>query len=297
MKGANIRVLVADDEPDIGLLLCRYLSCDGYDCSTALSGEEALRLLEAEEFHLLIADIMMPGMSGIDLLNIVRSLYPKLAVLMVTGVDDRDTGILALELGAYGYIVKPFERNEILINAANALERRRLAIAQRDKTPSSMPSARPDLRRRQAIRISARQAVKRIRSGMDSATLMKKFNLSAKALHSLQDQLVAAGHLRQSEISQLEFADPGTVMIDLSEAFHPMHDSQKPEISASDALKCIRSGMDDSDLVKRYKISAKGLRSLFRKLVAAGVVDRSELDRRMSETHNWAILEEDTGEG
>ena len=76
-----------------------------------------------------------------------------------------------------------------------------------------------------------------------------------------------------------------------------MKDSQKPEISAADALKCIRSGMDDSDLMKRYKISAKGLRSLFRKLVAAGVVDRSELDRRMSETHRWAILEEDTGEG
>jgi len=286
MKGANIRVLVADDEPDIGRLLCRYLSCDGYDCSTALSGEEALRLLEVEEFHLLIADIMMPGMSGIDLLNIVRSLYPELAVLMVTGVDDRDTGILALELGAYGYVIKPFERNEILINVANALDRRRLAIAQRDKTPSSLPSARADLRRREAIRISATQALECIRSGMDNAVLMKRFNLSAKALHSLLDQLVAAGHLGQSEIAQLEFADPGTVMIDLSEAFHPTPDSQKLEISASDALKCIRSGMDDSDLMRRYKISAKGLRSLFRKLVAAGVIGRSELDRRMSETHN-----------
>ena len=49
-------------------------------------------------------------------------------MIMVTGVDDRDTGVLAVELGAYGYIVKPFERNEILISVANAIERRRLAL-------------------------------------------------------------------------------------------------------------------------------------------------------------------------
>jgi DNA-binding response OmpR family regulator len=293
MKRSNTKVLIVDDEPQVGQLLYRYLSSDGYDCSTALSGEEALKLLEAEEFHLLVTDIVMAGMSGVDLLNIVRPLYPQLAVLIVTSVDDRDTGVLALELGAYGYIIKPFERNEILINVANALERRRLAIVQREKTPSYVPVPNVNRKRPEPVRISAKQVLDCLRSSMDHAALMKRFNLSAKALYSLLDQLVAAGYLRQSEMTQLEFADPGTVVVDLSDTFRPAKDLQKPRISASDAVKCIKSGMHDSDLMERFNISAKGLRSLFRKMVAAGIIDQSALDKRMSQTHSWAVLEED----
>jgi putative two-component system response regulator len=84
--------------------------------------------LESGSFHLVVADIMMPGMSGIDLLTIIRSLFSDVAVIMVTGVDDRKTAIMTLELGAYGYVIKPFDRNEIIINVANALERRRLRL-------------------------------------------------------------------------------------------------------------------------------------------------------------------------
>ncbi len=73
---------------------------------------------------LVITDIMMPGMSGLDLLTLIRKDYPDVVVVMVTAIDDRNTGIRALELGAYGYVIKPFERNEVLINVANALQRR-----------------------------------------------------------------------------------------------------------------------------------------------------------------------------
>jgi DNA-binding response OmpR family regulator len=110
------QILVVDDEPYIAELLSRYLSHEGYQCAIAHSGEEALRCLERQKLHLVITDIMMPGMSGIDLLSVIGALYPDVAVLMVTAVNDKDTGILAVELGAFGYIVKPFERNEILIN-------------------------------------------------------------------------------------------------------------------------------------------------------------------------------------
>jgi len=76
----------------------------------------------------LISDIMMPGMSGIDLLAVVRSLSRDTAVVMVTAIDDRKTAALALDLGAYGYVIKPFDRHEILISVVNALERRRLTL-------------------------------------------------------------------------------------------------------------------------------------------------------------------------
>ena len=122
------RILIVDDEPHVAELLSRWLRAQRYDCAVAFSAEAALALLETVEFHLVFCDIMMPGMSGLDLLRIVRKKFPKVAVLMVTAVDDRSTAILTLELGAYGYIIKPFQMNEILIHAADALARRETAL-------------------------------------------------------------------------------------------------------------------------------------------------------------------------
>lgn len=132
LEKGNARILVVDDEPYIGELLSRWLSADGYQCETAHSGDDAVKALEAGSFHLVVSDIMMPGMSGIDLLTIIRSVFPDVAVIMVTGVDDRKTAIMTLELGAFGYVIKPFDRNEIVINVANALERRRLGLLSRE---------------------------------------------------------------------------------------------------------------------------------------------------------------------
>ncbi len=121
-------ILVVDDEDSVRGLLALQLTTDGYVCSTAAGGEEALRLLETNEFDLVLSDINMPGMSGIELLSETTRLYPNTAVLMATAVDDRDTATHALELGAYGYLIKPFSMNDVLNNVANALERRRLTL-------------------------------------------------------------------------------------------------------------------------------------------------------------------------
>jgi len=123
------RILVVDDEEFLRRLVARQLSLDGYDCALAASGEEAWEILQREEYSLIVLDITMLGMSGLELLEKVRQACPDTAVIMVTVVDDRPTAIHALQLGAYGYIIKPFESNELAINVANALERRRLVIA------------------------------------------------------------------------------------------------------------------------------------------------------------------------
>jgi putative two-component system response regulator len=125
-NAANI--LIVDDEPDVCELLSRWLTSEGYSCDTATNGRMAVQLLEQKEFDLLISDIMMPGMSGIDLLKVVRGLFLDTAVVMVTAVADRKTAVLALDLGAYGYVIKPFDENEILISVVNAMERRRLTL-------------------------------------------------------------------------------------------------------------------------------------------------------------------------
>ena len=121
-------ILIVDDEEYLRRLVSRQLALDGYECATAASGEEAWDLLQRGEYSLIVLDITMPGMSGLELLEKVRKARPDTAVVMVTGVDDRPTAIRALQLGAYGYIVKPFEANELAINIVNALERRRLIM-------------------------------------------------------------------------------------------------------------------------------------------------------------------------
>lgn len=126
------RILIVDDETFIRDILSRWLSDNGYECVTANDGSSALACIENSQFELVLLDILMPGMSGMDLLTIIKSTCPDVAVIMVTAVDDRPTAILSLELGAYGYIVKPFEKNEILINVAGALDRRRLNALQAD---------------------------------------------------------------------------------------------------------------------------------------------------------------------
>ena len=125
------RILVVDDEQQVSDIIAQCLAMEGYSCDTADCAEKALELCACNEYSLLVSDIMMPGKSGLELLGIVRKLYPDVAVVMVTAVDDRTTAVNALHLGAYGYVIKPFDLNEIVICVVNALERRRLSIQSR----------------------------------------------------------------------------------------------------------------------------------------------------------------------
>jgi len=131
-RAAGARILVVDDEVYMCQIISRWLDAEGHRCATASGGQEALGLLESGHFELMVTDIMMPGISGITLMTTARERFPDLAVIMVTAVDDRKTAGEALALGAYGYVIKPFEQNEVLISVANALERRRLVLESRD---------------------------------------------------------------------------------------------------------------------------------------------------------------------
>jgi putative two-component system response regulator len=126
------KILVVDDEEFIADLLQRWFIVEGYHCETVSNGIDALKMLEQDEFDLVVSDITMPLMSGIELLEIVRNRWPDIAVLMATAISDRETAVHALRVGAYGYSIKPFDRNELLINVANALERRRVTLLMRE---------------------------------------------------------------------------------------------------------------------------------------------------------------------
>ncbi len=125
---AGTRVLVVDDTAQLRALVTRVLERHGHVCVEAADGAEAREHLAQETFDLMLCDVKMPGESGFDLAEYVLDAYPTTAVLMVTGVDDAESALRALELGAYGYVIKPFSINEILISVINALRRRTLEL-------------------------------------------------------------------------------------------------------------------------------------------------------------------------
>lgn len=126
-------VLVVDDEPQVQQLIARILERHGFRCELAGSADEARKLLESREnnFQLMLCDVNMPGESGLELLSSTLASHPEVAALMVTGADDPKMAENAIEIGAFGYLTKPFRPNELMINIVNALHRRRLELENR----------------------------------------------------------------------------------------------------------------------------------------------------------------------
>ena len=125
------RILVVDDEEPVRRAMIRILERRGFDCTAAEDVATARGLLANGSFALVVSDMNMPGESGLDLVRSVVVDYPETATLMCTGLDDEDLARTAIDIGAYGYIVKPFEQNEIVIAVLNALRRRELEIENR----------------------------------------------------------------------------------------------------------------------------------------------------------------------
>jgi len=129
---ADERILIVDDEPLVRDIIAKCLEAEGLECDIADSAETALESLKHCEYALVVSDINMPGKSGIELLSIIKDQYPDVAVIMVTAVDDRKIAIQALQLGAFGYVIKPFDLNEMIISVVNALKRRQLSLQSKE---------------------------------------------------------------------------------------------------------------------------------------------------------------------
>src|SRR5690242_12623809 len=126
------RILVVDDEDSIREIVSSMLATANYQCRQAASALEALALLDSgEEFELMLSDLMMAGMDGIGLLERTKERYPDMPVVMVTAVHDISVALTAIRNGAYDYLLKPFEREQLLATARRALENRRLKLENR----------------------------------------------------------------------------------------------------------------------------------------------------------------------
>src|SRR3954452_16331426 len=127
------RILIVDDEEAIREIVASMLSMAGYRCQQAGSGVEALAVLQSgEEFELMLSDLMMAELDGIGLLERTKERFPDMPVVMVTAVHDISVALAALRNGAYDYLLKPFERDQLLATVRRAMENRRLKMENRE---------------------------------------------------------------------------------------------------------------------------------------------------------------------
>ena len=123
----NNRILVVDDEETIREIVCSMLGGAHFQTRQACSGVEALSILESgDEFDLVLSDLMMAEMDGIALLERAKERYPDVPIVLVTAVHDISVALQALRNGAYDYVLKPFEREQLLHTVRRALEHSRL---------------------------------------------------------------------------------------------------------------------------------------------------------------------------
>lgn len=115
-------ILLVDDEPSILSVLSTLLKAEGHDVVPALGGEKALEVLKDQEFDLMISDIRMSPVDGMQLLTMVRKEYPRMAAIMITAYGSVETAVEAMKQGAFDYVTKPFKVDELLITVQRALE-------------------------------------------------------------------------------------------------------------------------------------------------------------------------------
>ncbi|MGE3540090.1 MAG: sigma-54-dependent transcriptional regulator [Candidatus Tectimicrobiota bacterium] len=123
---ATERILVVDDEEMNRDLLQQILSREGYDVETAASGQEALGILKDQSFHVVLSDLRMPGMTGVDVVRELKTLAPFTIGIIHTAYASVETAVEAMKAGAYDYVTKPVRRDELLVVIQRALDFQRL---------------------------------------------------------------------------------------------------------------------------------------------------------------------------
>ena len=117
------KVLLVDDEKEFVVTLAERLGMRGIHTETVFEGEGALKKLETYEPEVMVLDLMMPGMSGLTVLEKVKKLYPKIEVILLTGIGSTSEGLTGMRLGAFDYLMKPLQIDELIQKIASAINK------------------------------------------------------------------------------------------------------------------------------------------------------------------------------
>jgi putative two-component system response regulator len=225
----QVSVLVVDDLPIVRLSLQHILVKAGYRCRLAEDVYSALEVLNEDTIDLVLCDIQMPGASGLDLVKAIRPRIPDTSVIMVSSLEDTETAIECLQRGAFGFVLKPYQPREILVQVNAALRRRMLEIAFRDREAQLAQKVREQT---QEIRASREEIAHRLIAASEHRD-------NETGMHVRRIGLYAA------EMARLTGWDQGRV--DLIEAAAPMHDIGK--IGVPDAILQKPSALNEDEWV------------------------------------------------
>ena len=121
-------ILVIDDEIGMRVGCKRALESEGYHVDTAENGEEGLQKLESNGFELVLLDMMMPGIGGLEMLEQISEIDPNLVCVVITGYATVELAVQAIKRGAYDFIAKPFDSDTLLLTVAQGMEKRVLSL-------------------------------------------------------------------------------------------------------------------------------------------------------------------------
>jgi putative two-component system response regulator len=151
--------LIVDDEPRLRQVLVHLMRNDGFTCLEAGNGEEAIALLEQHGVTLVMSDLRMPKLDGIDLLRQIRGRWPNTAVVMITAVADVEVAVSCLAMGAMDYLTKPFHLEEVRARVVQALEKRRLVLENRGYQESLQEKVAIQARRLEELFLASVQSL------------------------------------------------------------------------------------------------------------------------------------------
>jgi len=244
-------VLIVDDEASIARLLARVVESYGYPTTIALDAEEAtLRLAERDDIVLVLADVGLPGRSGIDFVASLVTDFPDVAFVMVSGLDDPSVARRALEVGAYGYVLKPFRPAEIQIVLMNAFARRRLEIENRRHRASleTLIEARTqELRKTLELLSRSNRSLMRAQE-----EIIQRLSIASE----VRDEETGAHILRMSAYSALLASEAGlpSIEVELIRVASPLHDVGKIGIPDRILRKPGRHTPAEFEIMKQHTV-------------------------------------------
>ena len=269
------RILIVDDEDQIRALLARLLGAHGYQCLIAESAAAARCVLEETDVSLVLSDVNMPGESGIDFTREVLARYPDTAVVMVTGMDDRSYADAAIELGAYGYVLKPFKPNELIINVGNALRRRALEIesrSSRERLEQTVLDRTAALRDTVAQLESSDAELRRLRE-----ETIRRLSWAAEFRNQETGEHIVRMSLYCALLARLAGLDPGHA--EAIRVASPMHDVGKIGIPDRILLKPGRLSEDERRVMEAHT-------EMGHRILAGSGVELLDLAAVMALTHH-----------
>ncbi|MEK6635367.1 MAG: response regulator [Planctomycetota bacterium] len=190
----GIKILVVDDDKDYNLYLTKFLADEGYITKGITKPMDVLSTLEQEKFHIIILDMKMPQISGTELLKEIKSKYPNICVIILTGYPSFKTAVETMKLDAFDYLKKPFDLNDLRKALNNAQKTYCLLGSSKDRLKSSVGKKLKSIRK--SKKITQKQLA--IRTSLSPSLLSQIENGQIAASLTTLDKLAAALNIKMS---------------------------------------------------------------------------------------------------